>query len=81
VLQDAILMRLHTMGESLVQIRQLDDEAFDSVALDSWYKLIGLRNIIAHGYITIDFDIIWQIVTEELPPFAYSIESAAASFS
>lgn len=81
VLQDAILMRLHTIGESLAQIRRLDDETFDSLDLDSWYKMIGLRNIIAHGYITIDFDIIWQIVTEELPPFADSIETAGASFS
>jgi uncharacterized protein with HEPN domain len=47
------------------------------MAHDSWYKLIGLRNIISHGYETIDFDQIWQIVTVELPLFADTIEKAA----
>lgn len=75
--QDAVLMRLHVMGESLASIRRLDVNAFDGVAHDSWYKLIGLRNIIAHGYDIIDFDVIWQIITEELPQFSDSIALAA----
>ena len=70
-------MRLHVMGESLACIRRLDADAFENVAHHSWYKLIGLRNIISHGYEIIDFDEIWQIITEELPRFSESIASAA----
>ncbi len=69
-------MRLHVMGESLASIRRLDADAFENVAHHSWYKLIGLRNIISHGYEIIDFDEIWQIITEELPRFSESIASA-----
>ena len=31
-------------------------------------QIIGLRNRLIHGYDAVDFDILWQIVTEDLPP-------------
>jgi uncharacterized protein with HEPN domain len=70
VLQDAVLMRLQVIGESLMQMRALDDDAFEQRAAESWNQVIGLRNIISHGYRTIDFERTWQIITDELPPFA-----------
>ncbi len=72
--QNAILMRLQEIGENLAQLRRLDEETFATAAQDSWHKLIGLRNIISHGYHTIDDEQIWQIVTEELPAFAKSLD-------
>ena len=73
--QDAILMRLQVIGENLAQIRRLDELAYREMSHDSWNKLIGLRNIISHGYEAIDFEEIWQIVTEELPAFAVTIDA------
>lgn len=73
--QDAILMRLQEIGENLAQLRRLDEDSFVMSAQDSWYKLIGLRNIISHGYHTIDHEQIWQIVTEELPRFRESLDA------
>ncbi len=74
--QDAIMMRLQEIGENLARIRRLDESWFDDRTPGSWYKPIGLRNVISHGYESIDFTEIWLIVTEELPAFAESIESA-----
>lgn len=76
--QDAILMRLQVIGENLARIRRLDDDAFSGMAPNSWHKLIGLRNIISHAYDVIDYEEIWQIVTDELPGFASSIDAAIA---
>jgi len=73
--QDAILMRLQEIGENLARLRQLDADAFNVIADDSWHKLIGLRNIISHGYHLIDPEQILQIVTEELPDFAETIKA------
>jgi uncharacterized protein with HEPN domain len=73
--QDAILMRLQEIGENLARLRQMDAEAFNVIADNSWHKLIGLRNIISHGYHLIDPEQIWQIVTEELPDFAATISA------
>lgn len=73
--QDAILMRLQVIGENLARIRRLDEDAYHEMAHDSWHKLIGLRNVISHGYEGIDHDEIWQIVTVELPSFAATINA------
>lgn len=75
MVQDAILMRLQEIGENLSRMRHLDDEAFAAAADDSWIQLNGLRNIISHGYHEIKAEQIWQIITEELPAFAASIEA------
>jgi uncharacterized protein with HEPN domain len=68
-------MRLHAIGEHLAQLRNLDEEEFAAVADPSWHKAIGLRNVIAHGYEFIDRDTVWLILTEDLPPFAETIDA------
>lgn len=73
MVQDAILMRLQTIGENLAQMRRIDEERFTMEGDDSWNQLIGLRNVISHGYHYIRPDRIWQIIMEELPQFAASI--------
>jgi uncharacterized protein with HEPN domain len=32
-----------------------------------WRKIISMRNRIMHGYDTVDYDIAWGVLTEELP--------------
>ncbi len=33
-----------------------------------WAQMISLRNRLIHGYDAIDFDILWEIVQQDLPP-------------
>jgi len=33
-----------------------------------WESISGTRNRLAHGYIDVDLDIIWTIVSKDLPP-------------
>jgi uncharacterized protein with HEPN domain len=33
-----------------------------------WLQMIGVRNRLIHGYDSVDFDILWQIVNRDLPP-------------
>lgn len=75
--QDAVLMRLQQIGENLARMRHIDDDAFTAVAAESWTRMIGLRNIISHGYHQIRPEQIWQIATEELPTFAATIDAVA----
>jgi uncharacterized protein with HEPN domain len=32
-----------------------------------WLELVSLRNRLIHGYDSIDFDILWEIVNRDLP--------------
>ncbi|MFZ2545289.1 MAG: HepT-like ribonuclease domain-containing protein [Candidatus Saccharimonadales bacterium] len=65
--QDATLMRLQDIGEQLARIREQFPDFYEQYYSDDWPKLIGLRNIISHGYREVDFEIIWNIVTTKLP--------------
>jgi uncharacterized protein with HEPN domain len=66
IVQDAILMRLQVIGEHLARMRQIDEKHFDHIASPSWYQIIGLRNIISHGYESIDPTRIWTYLQESL---------------
>lgn len=73
--QDAILMRLQEIGENLARMRQIDEEAFVATADDTWLQLIGLRNVISHGYHTVKRETIWLMITEELPALTSSLDA------
>lgn len=39
-----------------------------------WHQVIGLRNRLIHGYDQVDFDILWQILTYDLPSLVAELE-------
>ncbi|MDI6686786.1 MAG: DUF86 domain-containing protein [Desulfobacterales bacterium] len=40
-----------------------------------WQKIIGMRNRLIHVYFDIDYNIIWQTVTDNLPPLIKQLQS------
>ena len=40
----------------------------------SWRQTVDLRNRLIHGYYTIDFDTLWEIVRDELPALIDQME-------
>jgi uncharacterized protein with HEPN domain len=75
--KDAILMRLQVIGEALATMRNADEELFSAIGDESWNEIIGLRNIISHGYVVIKIERIWDFLIEDLPALVTSIEKAA----
>jgi uncharacterized protein with HEPN domain len=74
LIQDAILMRLQVIGEHLARMRRIDEERFVQAADESWFQIIGLRNIISHGYESVDYKKIWRMISEDLPAFTASLD-------
>jgi uncharacterized protein with HEPN domain len=58
--QDAILMRLMALGEEIAHLSPEFSEKHPGL---HWYKIVGLRNRIAHGYFEIDPDLIWDTLS------------------
>jgi uncharacterized protein with HEPN domain len=39
-----------------------------------WREIIGMRNRLAHGYDTVDLKVLWDTITEDLPPLITDLE-------
>jgi uncharacterized protein with HEPN domain len=61
---DATMMNFILVGET---IDKLTDEVKDKNPQIEWYKIYGLRNIIAHNYFGVNVDTVWQIVQSFIP--------------
>jgi uncharacterized protein with HEPN domain len=61
---------------SLVRLLEIVGEAAGRVPAEervrhtaiAWAEIVGLRDRLIHGYNSVDFDILWQIVSNDLPP-------------
>jgi uncharacterized protein with HEPN domain len=61
---DATMMNFIVIGE---QVSKLSKEIKERNLHIDWFKINGFRNIIAHHYFGINVDIVWQIISIDLP--------------
>ena len=61
---DAVIRNLEIIGEAANRLP--DDFKMQHSNID-WFKVVGLRNRIVHGYFGIDLAIVWQIIEHDLP--------------
>ena len=61
----SLVRLLEVIGEAAGRVPRPDQDKYPEVP---WTDIISLRNRLIHGYDQVDFDILWTIVTEDLPP-------------
>ena len=59
-------------GTTLYRLRNLDEEAFDSIT--DGHRIIGTRNLLAHGYDIVDHEILWAAVQSSIEPLELDLE-------
>lgn len=64
--QEAVLMPLLDIGENIGRVRQDFPEFWELHADEDWRKAIGLRNVVAHDYASVDLNVIWRVITRDL---------------
>ena len=67
----AVVRLLEIIGEAANRIDSGYREKHSEI---SWSRIIGMRNRLIHGYDIVDFDVVWQSVTEDLPPLIEALE-------
>lgn len=67
----ALVRLLEILGEAANRIPPEERAAHPQIP---WPQLVGLRNRLIHEYDNVDFDILWQILTKDLPPLVQELE-------
>lgn len=69
LLQRAVERDLEIIGEAIRKILKLDP----TISITSAKKIIGLRNIISHAYDSVEPEMIWGIIQNNIPVLADEI--------
>lgn len=70
--QDAVLRVLQTLAESTQRIADPLKARHPEV---DWRSIAAFRNVVVHGYLSIDIKRVWDIVENDLPELKVKIEA------
>lgn len=69
--QDAVTRNLEIVGEA---VKKLSDAVRDAHPKIPWRSMSGLRDRLIHDYFGVNFDIVWEIASKELPQIVPELE-------
>jgi uncharacterized protein with HEPN domain len=61
----AVIRALEIVGEATKRIPQEVRDRYPDVP---WRPMAGIRDKLIHDYITVNLEVVWKTVTEDLPP-------------
>jgi uncharacterized protein with HEPN domain len=64
LLSSAVERQLGIAGEALSQLRRIDPVIADEVS--GLARIVGFRNVLVHGYATVDNRLVWGIIEANL---------------
>jgi uncharacterized protein with HEPN domain len=74
LLLDSICMRLQIIGELVKKIYKNNPEIFSAFPQIEWSNIMKLRDIISHHYEHVDYELIYDICKNHIPPLKKIIQ-------
>jgi uncharacterized protein with HEPN domain len=68
----ALVRALEIVGEAASRVSQETRSRFQQIR---WKEIIGMRNKIIHDYLSVDNNIVWDVVTNDLPDLIRELET------
>jgi len=72
LLSPAMERLVEIVGEAATKVSSERKAALSDIP---WREIVGMRNRLVHGYGEIDPDILWTVVTEDLPALVVLLEA------
>ncbi|WP_050033768.1 HepT-like ribonuclease domain-containing protein [Halorubrum halophilum] len=69
---DAVLRNFEVIGEAAKNVPDDIRQEYDDVP---WSEMAGMRDKLIHGYATVELQIVWTTIQEEVPTLGAQIES------
>ncbi|MCD2340192.1 DUF86 domain-containing protein [Ideonella azotifigens] len=73
LLRSAVERQLEIVGEALNHLRKLEPATAEQ--LPELAAAIGLRNVLIHGYASVDNRLVWDVVSAHLPTLAVRLRT------
>ena len=67
----ALVRLIEIVGEAANRVSDVIQATYPEIP---WFQIVSLRNRLIHGYDSVDFDILWKVLTEELPDLVAALE-------
>ncbi|HPQ54121.1 MAG TPA: DUF86 domain-containing protein [Spirochaetota bacterium] len=61
---ESVILNLFIIGEAANKIPERIQQKYPDI---DWRAIVGMRNVIAHGYFKIKPEIIWKTIQDDLP--------------
>ena len=59
--------------QTLYRLRNVDESVFEQI--QHGHRIIGTRNLLAHGYDIVDYEILWTVIERWLEPLELDLRS------
>lgn len=76
ILRSAVERQLEIVGEALNQLSRVD--ATTASLLPDLPRIVGFRNMLIHGYASVDDHIVWGVLETNLPPLIVAMNRLLA---
>ena len=76
--QSAVERQLEIAGDALGQLRKLDPALFQRIP--QGHTVVAFRNVLAHGYASLDHDEVYKVATADAPALLRTLEALLAEF-
>lgn len=73
MLRSAVERQFEIIGEAFNQLAKLDPVWGERIP--DLRRIVDFRNVLAHAYATLDDALVWQAVTDKLPPLASLLQA------
>ena len=82
MLLNAVCMKLLTIGEEIKGLnRRTGGKLLERYPTVPWKQIMGMRDIIAHHYFSIDTAVIFSIIKVDIPPLLTEIKQMTADLN
>ncbi len=73
MVQDAVVRNFEIIGEACNNVRRADPALVAAHTEVPWSEVIAQRNLLSHGYFSIDMALVWTTLKRDLPALRQAI--------
>lgn len=77
MLELALVRLIEIIGEAAARVSEETYKRFSEIP---WQEITGMRNRLIHGYDQVDLNVLWDTITDDLPPLVQKLERTLKQF-